>query len=276
MALVAGCSSLISGVEVGYEHYKGGYSNPIMYSPVLLSGALTLASFSGIFSRRLAETLLRWTAAITLADGIVGFCFHIRGVARKPGGWRLSITNVVMGPPLFAPLLFGTAAYLGLVASYLRPENSEPLTFVNPVRSPYSHGWRTDICQGMFQKQLCVVSALWAIFSGFEALYSHYKSRFQFRAQWTPVIMAPIQTAVCVAAIANEKVARTLLPAASIITAVDGAVGFAYHARGISRRPGGRKKWLYNVLYGPPVFAPLLFSACGMLGLLAAALRREK
>ena len=31
---------------------------------------------------------------------------------------------------------------------------------------------------------------------------------------------------------------------------------------------------LYNLMYGPPVFAPLLFAASGFLGLLASLLRR--
>ena len=52
--------------------------------------------------------------------------------------------------------------------------------------------------------------------------------------------------------------------------------GFYYHARGIVRRPGGVKKPLYNILYGPPIFAPLLFAACGFLGLMASLLRRER
>ena len=56
----------------------------------------------------------------------------------------------------------------------------------------------------------------------------------------------------------------------------DGAIGFAYHARGVMRRPGGLSKPGFNILYGPPVFAPLLFAACGFLGLLASLLRREK
>ena len=59
------------------------------------------------------------------------------------------------------------------------------------------------------------------------------------------------------------------------MAALDGAVGFGYHARGIVRRPGGKKKWIYNIMYGPPIFAPLLFAACGALGLLASVLRRE-
>lgn len=36
------------------------------------------------------------------------------------------------------------------------------------------------------------------------------------------------------------------------------------------------KKPLYNLIYGPPVFAPLLFAACGTIGLLASLMRRER
>jgi hypothetical protein len=53
-------------------------------------------------------------------------------------------------------------------------------------------------------------------------------------------------------------------------------VGFGYHARGVVRRPGGLKKPIYNIIYGPPLFAPLLFAACGALGLLASLLRRDR
>jgi hypothetical protein len=53
-------------------------------------------------------------------------------------------------------------------------------------------------------------------------------------------------------------------------------VGFFYHARGILRRPGGTKHLVYNIIYGPPIFAPLLFGAAGMLGLLASLLRRRE
>lgn len=272
MALVATGSSFISGLEVGYEHYKGSYSNLIMYSPVLLSGVVTITSFGGFLSRRAAERALRWTAALTLMDGVIGFGFHIRGICRKPGGWRLPLTNMIMGPPIFAPLLFGTAAYLGFMASYLRrEEDPKP---VDGSTSKYT-GWKRELNEGKFQKHLAGVAALWAAFSGFEAWYSHYKSRFRIWAQWTPVILAPVQFGACVGAIFSERVAQRLLPAASMLAIVDGTVGFGYHARGILRRPGGRKTWLYNILYGPPIFAPLLFAACGALGFLASRLRRE-
>lgn len=274
LALVAAASSFVSGLEVSYEHYKGSYSNLIMYSPVLLSGALTGAATWGFFSRRAAQTVMRYTAAITLADGIIGFGFHVRGIQRKPGGWRLPITNIIMGPPIFAPLLFGTAAYLGFMASYLRREEDAKHIFAISLRS--RRGWRSDLHEGRFQKHLAIVTAIWTVFSGFEAWYSHYKSRFRIWAQWTPVILAPIQLAACVGAVFSERMAKRLLPATSALALIDGTVGFGYHVRGIVRRPGGKKTWLYNILYGPPIFAPLLFAACGALGILASMLRRER
>src|ERR1700759_4889158 len=89
LSLIAGLSSALSGLEVAYEHYKGSYSRRIMYTPVILSALLTGAGVAGFASRKAAVTLLRGTSIITLADSLIGFYFHVRGVERKPGGWRL-------------------------------------------------------------------------------------------------------------------------------------------------------------------------------------------
>jgi len=53
-------------------------------------------------------------------------------------------------------------------------------------------------------------------------------------------------------------------------------VGTGYHLRGIVRRSGGTRKPLYNILYGPPIFAPMLMAACGLIGALAYFMRRER
>lgn len=281
LCLVVAATSVASGLEVGYEHYKGSYSNPVMYTPVVLSGILAGTAMAGIFSRWGARVALRTTSMVTLADGIIGFYFHVRGIARKPGGWRLPITNIVMGPPIFAPLLFGTSAYLGLMASYLRREEEmnrptelarEALDEVTPGKSE----WREDLRYGRFQKHLAVVTLCWAFFSGFEAWYSHYKSNFRYKVQWSPVLLTPLLMASAAGAIKSRRLANTALPASSALAMANGAIGFYYHARGILKRPGGTKKPIYNILYGPPVFAPLLFAACGFLGMMASLLRRER
>lgn len=277
-ALVA-VTSVASGIEVGYEHYRGSYSNPVMYTPVALSGVLAAAGLAGVFNRWAARVALRAVSAVTLADGVIGFFFHIRGIARKPGGWGLPITNIVMGPPIFAPLLFGTSAYLGLIASYLRREEDygNALHTLRDVSDKFGPtDWREDLQFGRFQRHLSLVTLLWALFSGFEAWYSHYKSNFRLKAQWTPVLMTPALIAASAGAIKSRSVANSALPAVSALALANGAVGFFYHARGIVRKPGGVKKPLYNILYGPPIFAPLLFAACGFLGLMASLLRRER
>jgi hypothetical protein len=185
-----------------------------------------------------------------------------------------------MGPPIFAPLLFGTSAYLGLMASYLRREGEANSPLVDADRGSHGAGaveldWRTEISQGRFQKHLSAITIAWAFFSGFEALYSHYKSNFRYKVQWSPVLMTPILMLAAAGAIKSKRVANRLLPAVSSLALLNGAVGFYYHARGVVRRSGSLKKGVYNILYGPPVFAPLLFAACGFLGILASLLRRE-
>lgn len=292
LSLLTSVTSLMTGLEVGYEHYRGSYSRRIMYTPVILSGVLAGAAVAAYFSRWSARYLLRPIAAITLLDGSVGFYFHVRGIARKPGGWRLPVTNMVMGPPVFSPLLFGISAYLGLIATYLRREKVDVKDRETPAwipRAGHEHPWTKmlpgkpekisltqDLREGRFQRHMAIATAIATFFSGFEALYSHYKNNFRYAAQWSPVILSPLLIAASLGAVRNKRIAHGWLPALSAAAAADGGIGFFYHARGVLRRPGGMKHLLYNIMYGPPILAPLLFGACGMLGLMASLLRREK
>ena len=289
LALLTAATSIISGLEVAYEHYRGSYSRRVMYTPVILSAVLGMAALAGFFSHHAARVVLRLAALVTLVDAGVGFYFHIRGIARKPGGWRLPMTNMIMGPPIFAPLLFGTSAYLGLIASFLQREDGNQLT---AGEDPSTRGgWFArllppreerdlisedqDIREGKFQRQVAIITGISALLSGFEAYYSHYKNNFRYKIQWSPIVIAPLLAAAAFISVKKRTVARTALPALSLVASADAAVGFYYHARGVLRRPGGRKHLLYNIMYGPPIFAPLLFGGAGMLGILASLLRRR-
>ena len=99
LSLVAGLSSILAGVEVAWEHYKGSYSHRVMYTPVLWSGALAGTGVAAAIRPKIARTGLRIVSLVTIINGLIGFGFHIRGVQRKPAGWRLPITNIIMGPP---------------------------------------------------------------------------------------------------------------------------------------------------------------------------------
>ncbi len=297
LSLVAGLSGLLAGLEVAYEHYRGSYGQKVMWSPVLLSPLLLIAGVWGAFSKRAAKTVLPVVSWINLLDGVIGFGFHVRGIARKPGGWRAPVANVIMGPPILAPLLFGIGGYLGVIASFLRrtdaPADPGVHPAVRPLRAwlevgaapkgpeqpdPEDGGasWEQDIREGRFQKHLAVATAAASVFSGFEALYSHYKNNFRYRVQWSPVAVSGLLTVTALGSVFSRRLAKTLLPVVSLTAAANGGLGFFFHVRGLIRRPGGLKKPLYNLMYGPPIFAPLLFAASGALGLLASLMRREK
>lgn len=288
LSLITAFSSLLSGLEVTYEHYIGSYSQRIMYTPVFLSIGLFIAGVWGVFSRKMARVVLPVVSLLSMLDGIVGFVFHVRGIHRKPGGWRIPIFNIIMGPPLFAPLLFAVSGFLGVIASMLRREDDPAHTTLPglPRPRPIWLSWlprkitregiivEQDVREGRFQRAMGVATALAAFFSGAESLYSHYKNRFTYRIEWTPILLTPALIAAGLGTVWSRLVARTLLPITSALAVLSGALGFFYHVRGIVRRPGGLKMPWYNLIYGPPIFAPLLFAATGLLGLLASLLRR--
>jgi hypothetical protein len=288
LSLIAAASSLLAGLEVTYEHYRGSYGQQVMYTPVLIGPILAIAGIWGAFNRRAARTVLPIVSLITMLDGVVGFYFHVRGIARKPGGWRIPVFNVIMGPPVFAPLLFAISGFLGFIASLLRREDDPRQSTLSGVLRPLPAwlGWlprqitkqgiviEQDVREGRFQRILGVATAISAFFSGVEALYSHFKNNFSYRVQWTPILLAPALMIAGIGSVWSRTIARTLLPIVSVLALLDGGIGFLYHVRGVARRPGGLKKPFYNLVYGPPVFAPLLFAASGFLGVLASLLRR--
>ncbi|HEX4457163.1 MAG TPA: hypothetical protein VIA18_04295 [Polyangia bacterium] len=290
LAAIVGLSSILSALEVTYEHYRGSYSRRVMYSPVLLSSTLVGAGLGATGSRRVARTVLPLVSLGTVGNGLLGFYFHVRGVARKPGGWRLPLMNMNMGPPVFAPLLLAIPAYLGLVASFMRRGDDPRDRFLGRWGRPRSAwlGWLPrrarkgvvtldhELREGRFQQHLAAATSLFSLLCGAEAYYSHYKNGYKYKMQWTPVVIAPLLSLAAAATVVDRRPARALLPLASALAAVDGAIGFFFHARGVTRRPGGTKHLIYNVLYGPPIFAPLLLGACGLLGGLTSLLRRER
>lgn len=116
-------AAVVTTTEVYIEHYKGSFGNKWMWSPIIVTPPLVIAGIAGVFSRWWAKTALPVTAGIYTLNGLAGEYFHARGVARKPGGWKLATYNVPMGPPIAAPGLMSIVGAMGLLASILRREN---------------------------------------------------------------------------------------------------------------------------------------------------------
>lgn len=290
LALITAFSSLLSGMAVTLEHYVGSYSQRVMYTPVILSVGMCIASVWAVFNRWAARVMLPLVSLLTVIDGLIGTVLHINGVQRKPGGWRIPLFNITMGPPLLAPLLFAVSGFLGLITTCLRREDDPTCPLLQAhhhQRSPLIEvlpsaltrdisAAEQQIREGRFQRTMAVATAIAACCSGFEALYSHYKNKFMYRVEWIPILLTPFVMLAGISTVWSRTIGKTLLPLTSALALFSGMLGGFYHVRGVFRRPGGIKQPFYNLLHGPPVFAPLLFSATGFLGLLASLLRRER
>lgn len=114
-----------------------------------------------------------------------------------------------------------------------------------------------------------------ALIGGFEALTEHYRGSFNQWSMWTPIGASVAFLAASAAALKSRRAFRRWMPAASWLVVADGLAGVFYHMRGIHRRPGGFHASLFNIPAGAPLFAPLLLSGVGAVGLLAALLDRS-
>lgn len=109
-------------LEVYLEHYKGSFSDPWEWAPIVLTPLLTVAGVAGVASERAARTALPATAALFGACGVLGAVLHARGVMRRPGGLDEPLYNLVMGPPLLAPGSLALVGALGVLAAVVPRE----------------------------------------------------------------------------------------------------------------------------------------------------------
>ncbi len=135
------------------------------------------------------------------------------------------------------------------------------------------HAALRDIRTGRFERTLSGLTAAGAAVTAGEIYLSHDGASFGNKMMWWPIVVVPTAIPAGVAGFFSRRAAKTVLPVASAAIVVNGLQGTYLHWRGIKQRPGGFTK--YNMESGPPMFAPLLASLVGAMGLLAALLRRE-
>jgi hypothetical protein len=111
---------------------------------------------------------------------------------------------------------------------------------------------------------------------GLEMFLEHYKGSFGDAWMWSPIISSPVVSAAGVAGLRSATAARTVLPGAGAMYALNGAIGVYTHVRGIGRKPGGFSEPTYNLVMGPPLLAPGSLILVGGLAVLAALVERER
>lgn len=132
-----------------------------------------------------------------------------------------------------------------------------------------------NIRTGHFERLLSGLTGVGALVTAVEIYFEHDRASFGNKNMYLPVALGPLGLAAGLAGVVSKTAAKTTLPVVSALIVVNGLQGFVLHARGIGQRPGGWSLGRYNIEMGPPLFAPLLMSMVGGMGLLAAILRRE-
>jgi len=133
-----------------------------------------------------------------------------------------------------------------------------------------------DVRTGRFERTLAGLAAAGAAITTAEIFTSHDSASFGNKMMWMPIAIVPTVVPAGVAAVASRRAAHTVLPLASAMVVANGLQGFYFHCRGVKQKPGGFHNLRYNLEMGPPVFAPLLATLVGGMGILASLLRREE
>ncbi len=238
------------------EHYRGSFENRAMYTPLVVGTLSLLAGIHGgadrIGSRHPVRNAIYLTAA---GVGIAGTGFHLYNVTKRPG--RFSWHNLFYGAPLGAPAALLLSGALGAVGERLRDE---------PAHDPRLLGMPAG-------QALALLAAAGMIGTVGEVALLHFRGSFQDRAMYAPVTLPPIAAALLARAALGPARPNWWTRVWLRATAALGAIGVAFHIRGVARQQGGWRNWSQNVLNGPPIPAPPSFTALAAAGLAALRLR---
>jgi hypothetical protein len=122
LAALSAAGAAVTTAEIFMSHDSASFGNKMMWAPIVIVPAVVPAGVASVFSRRAAKTVLPFTSALVVANGLQGTYLHLRGALQKPGGVHNLRYNLEMGPPVFAPLLAAVVGGMGLLASVLRRE----------------------------------------------------------------------------------------------------------------------------------------------------------
>jgi hypothetical protein len=241
------------------EHYRGAYANPAMFVPLAAGTLSLLAGIHGGADRLASTHSLRRAIYLAAAGvGIAGTGFHLYNVTKRPG--RFSWHNFFYGAPLGAPMSLLLSGALGAVGERLRDE---------PAEDPSLFGMPAG-------KALALLAAAGLLGTVGEVALLHFRGAFQHRAMYVPVTVPPVAAALLAHAAMQKPRNRWWTRFMLRVTAALGAIGVAFHTRGVARQQGGWRNWMQNVLNGPPLPAPPSFTALATAALAALRLRETE
>ena len=241
------------------EHYRGGFENKAMFTPLVVSALALAASAHGTADRRTeAHEVRDGVYALTALAGVAGTAFHAYNVGKRPG--RFSWQNLFYGAPLGAPAAIMLSGVLGVYSERLRAHRGPtPRVFGLPAG-----------------RALAALTGLGLLGTSGEAGLLHFRGAYHNPAMFAPVTLPPAGALLLLnAALRRTGEDRWLTRWWMRALAALGFVGVGFHAWGVQRNMGGWRNWSQNLLNGPPLPAPPSFTGLALAGLAALGLLED-
>ncbi len=234
----------ILGPDIYLAHSVNEFAHPAEWVPIGFSAVASALLVPGLFGSRYQRGAARWLGLLvgpaSIAVGISGMFLHLHSTFFA----AQTLKNLVYTAPFAAPLAYAGVGFLLLL---------------NRMVSPAEREW-----------------GLWVIFlamAGFVgllavALGDHAQNGFFSLAEWIPVVAGALATSFLLTAILRFRDRRFLelclgLMAVQVLV---GGLGFALHAR--ADLAGVSLSLWENLVFGAPLFAPLLFANLAILAAL--------
>jgi hypothetical protein len=257
VALVTATLTVLLLADALAGHYRSGFVSRAQYAPFISGGLLTASALAAVLApaSAWANAALRAAGWLAVATGAVGFAFHhYYGIARKPGGYKWLLHYLMYGAPQLAPLALALVGLLALV------------TARGLAGTTRFAGMNVRVALFGF----VAVALAGAIL---QAGILHYRGAFNNPLMYAPLTAPLLAVFASVwTALAPGRAASLALAVLLWLTFITGFVGLGMHLRGFGRQMGGLYVALFNLLEGPPAFAPALFAGFAAVGLVAVYL----
>lgn len=223
------------------EHFRGNYTNRMMYLPPA-SAAAALADALGPAQGS------RTSAATAIAVGGSGLGFHAYNVLKRPGG--LSWHNLFYAAPLGAPGSLLLSGVFGLLARRIAGASDRR----------HAHAGNGRL--------LAFATAAGILGTLGEVWLLHFRGAYQNPAMYTPIAAMPLAAAtLLLAAVMPRRGTIRLSRSLLMANAAVGVAGTGFHVYGVSRNMGGWRNWSQNLFAGPPIPAPFGYAGVTLAGL---------
>jgi hypothetical protein len=264
LLLFAGVNFIFTGLDVTLAHSINAFIPVYELIPVYISPlcaiSCVLLSFRAV-PRGWLALLHILLMGLGLTVGILGTAFHANAVL-SPGG-HLTWAWVVFGSPILAPLAFCGISLIGLYAATQEVDGQQGVLAVpglGTFRAPISR-----------DRHFIWLVGLGFAGSAITSMIDHAQYGYTFY-KLVAIVFGLFATGVVISVAVSRQWSRgdELTYFWTMIAAVlVGILGFGFHLS--ADLAGTGQISLERILAFAPVFAPLLFSDLGILGLLVVA-----